>query len=208
MDIQFYGANCVVLSTPGTRVVVDDNLTELGGKSVMKTGDIVLFTGPSSAVKVESKLTIAGPGEYEASDFSIHGIPVRSHMDEDKQRSATMYKVTAKDVTVLVLGHIYPDLSDTELETIGMIDALITPVGGNGYTLDPIGALGIIKKIEPKIVIPTHYADASLNFPVPQQSLDDALKGLAMEVTQTTAKLRVKPVELTDTTQLIVVEKS
>jgi L-ascorbate metabolism protein UlaG (beta-lactamase superfamily) len=208
MDIQFYGANCVTFSVPGVRTVVDDNLFELGGKSVAKNGDIILFTGPSSEVKVETKLTIASPGEYEVADFSIQGIPARSHMDEDKKRSATMYKLTSKDVTVLVLGHIYPDLSDTELERIGMIDVLVTPVGGNGYTLDPIGALGIIKKIEPKLVIPTHFADSSLNFPVPQQSLDDALKALGMEVKETTQKLRVKPVDLSDTTQLTVLDKS
>lgn len=207
MDIQFYGANCVVISASGVRAVVDDNLTELGGKSVIKAGDLALFTGSASAVKVETKLTIAGPGEFEVADFSIQGIPVRAHMDEDKQRSATMYKLTSKDVSVLVLGHIYPDLSDSELEKIGMIDVLITPVGGNGYTLDPVGALSIIKKIEPKIVIPTHYADKVLNFPVPQQTLEDALKGLAMEPKETTSKLRVKPAELSDSTQLIVLEK-
>jgi len=208
MDIQFYGANCVVISASGVRAVVDDNLTELGGKSVSKAGDLVLFTGPTSEVKVETKLTIAGPGEFEVADFSIQGIPVRAHMDEAKQRTATMYKLTSKDVTVLVLGHIYPDLSDTELETIGMIDVLITPVGGNGYTLDPVGALSVIKKIEPKLVIPTHYADKELNFPVPQQSLEDALKGLAMESKETTSKLRVKPAELSDTIQLVVLEKA
>lgn len=208
MDIQFYGANCLVISTSGVRAVVDDNLSELGGKTVTKAGDLVLFTGPTFEVKVDTKLTIAGPGEFEVADFSIQGIPARAHMDEDKQRTATMYKLTSKDVTVLVLGHIYPDLSDTELETIGMVDVLITPVGGNGYTLDPIGALGIIKKIEPKLVIPTHYADKVFNYPVPQQSLEDALKGLAMEPKLTTAKLRVKPGELSDSTQLVILEKS
>ena len=159
-------------------------------------------------MKVETKLTIAGPGEYEIADFSIQGIPVRSHIDEPKQHSGTMYKVTSKDVNVLVLGHIYPELSDTELERIGLIDVLITPVGGNGYTLDPVGALGIIKKIEPKLVIPTHFADSSLNFPVPQQSLDDALKSLGMEVKRITQKLRVKLADLSDTTQLVVLDKS
>lgn len=207
MDIQFYGANCVVLSVPGVRAVVDDNLSELGGKSILKNGDIALFTGTASDTKAETKLTIAGPGEFEVADFSIQGIPVRAHMDEDKQRTATMYKLMSKDINVLVLGHIYPELSDTELEKIGMIDVLITPVGGNGYTLDPVGALGIIKKIEPKIVIPTHYADSALNYAVPQQSLDDALKNLGMEIAQTTQKLRVKLADLSDTVQLIVLDK-
>lgn len=208
MDIQFYGANCVTISVPGVRAVVDDNLSELGGKSIIKSGDIALFTGPVSVIKADTKLTISGPGEFEVADFSIQGMPVRSHMDEVSQRSGTMYKLSSKDINVLVLGHIYPELSDTQLETIGMVDVLITPIGGSGFTLDPIGALGIIKKIEPKMVIPTHYADKALNYPVPQQPLDDALKSLGMEVKQTTQKLRVKVAELGDSTQLTILEKS
>ena len=46
MDMQFYGANCVVLSSKQNRVVIDDNLATLGSKSVTKDGDICLFTGP------------------------------------------------------------------------------------------------------------------------------------------------------------------
>jgi L-ascorbate metabolism protein UlaG (beta-lactamase superfamily) len=208
MDLQFYGANCVAVSAQGVRVVVDDNLAELGAKSVLKAGDIALFTGVHASVPADAKLVIDGPGEFEVADLSIQGIPARSHLDEENRRSATMYKLTAKDMNVLVLGHIYPELSDTILEQIGMVDVLVTPVGGNGYTLDPTGALSIIKKIEPKLVAPTHYADKSLNYPVPQQSLEDALKGLAMEPKQVVTKLRIKPSELTDTTQLVVLEKA
>jgi L-ascorbate metabolism protein UlaG (beta-lactamase superfamily) len=84
----------------------------------------------------------------------------------------------------------------------------VVPVGGNGYTVDPIGALKLIKEIEPKLVIPTHYADKALKYPVPQQELSVALKELAMEPKETVAKLKLKPTELTDVTQLIILEKS
>jgi len=42
---------------------------------------------------------------------------------------------------------------------------------------------------------------------VPQQSLEEALKGLAMETRETAAKLKLKPGEFTDTTQLVILEK-
>jgi len=208
MDIQCYGANCLAFSASGVRAVVDDNLADLGGKPVLKSGDIALFTGAHGGMPATVKLVIDGPGEYEAADFSIQGIPVRAHIDESGQKTVTMYKLAAKDLSVLVLGHVYPELSDSELERIGMVDVLVAPVGGSGYTLDPVGALGLIKKIEPKLVIPTHYDDKGLKFPVPQQSLEDALKALAMEPSQTTGKLRLKPADLTDTLQLVVLEKS
>jgi len=89
-----------------------------------------------------------------------------------------------------------------------MIDVLVVPVGGNGYTVDPVGALKLIKAIEPKLVVPTHYDDKTLKYPVPQQTLEGALKELGMEPKETVAKLRLKPGELTDVTQLIVLEKA
>lgn len=208
MDIQFHGANCVTLATQGARVVIDDNLASLGGKSVTKADDVALFTTLQEQQPKDTKLSVDGPGEYEVTGFSIYGIPARSHMDEEKQQNATMYKIIANDVRVAVLGHIYPELSEGELERLGVVDVLIVPVGGNGYTLDPTGALGIIKKIEPKMVIPTHYADSSLQYPMPQQSLEDAIKTLAMEPHQAGAKLRVKAGALPETTELTILEKS
>lgn len=207
MDLQFFGANCVVLSHKGVRLVIDDNLAELGAKSVVKADDVVLFTGTHGPVG--GRLVIDGPGEYEISDVSVLGIAVRSHLDEtNQQHSATMYKFTTADLSVVVTGHIHPDLEDSLMERIGLVDILVIPVGGNGYTLDPIGALKVIKEIEPKLVIPTHYADKALNYAVPQVELDTALHELAMEPKDRVAKLRLKPGELSDITQLIVLEKS
>jgi hypothetical protein len=58
------------------------------------------------------------------------------------------------------------------------------------------------------MVIPTHYADNALQFPVPQQSLDDAIKALAMEPVQAPGKLKLKPGDFGETLQLQVLEKS
>lgn len=214
MDIQFYGANCLVFSTKGVRVVVDDNLADLGGKSVTRPGDIVLFTGPHGNPGVETKITVDGPGEYEVSDVSIYGIPARAHMsptdevDSHTSHTATMYKVITKELSIFIPGHIYPDLTDDQLETIGMVDVMAVPVGGNGYTLDPVGALKIIKKIEPKMIIPTHYDAKGLSYPVPQQDLKQVLHEMSMEPKETVQKLRVRDSDLPDVTQLVVLEQS
>jgi L-ascorbate metabolism protein UlaG (beta-lactamase superfamily) len=65
----------------------------------------------------------------------------------------------------------------------------------------------VIKKIEPKIVIPTHYDDKALNYEVPQIALVDAVKSLGMEPKETLAKFKPKPADFSDTTQLIVLER-
>jgi L-ascorbate metabolism protein UlaG (beta-lactamase superfamily) len=208
MDIQFFGANCIVVNTKQLRITFDDNLAELGASGPTKAGDVAIFTSKSEMPKVETKLVIEGPGEYEVAGISIKGMSVRGHMDTADQKTATLYKITTDDLDLLVTGHIYPELSEKELETIGLVDILCIPVGGNGYTLDPAGALSVIKKIEPKIVIPTNYADKGLKYPVPQQTLEEALNILAMEPKETTSRLKIKASDLSDALQVVVLERS
>lgn len=206
MDLQYHGGNAISLTYKGARIIIDDNLTDLGAKSFTKADDVALFTSMSHP-ESPARLVFDRPGEYEVSEISVTGIPARSHMDEDNKKSNTMFKLMSGDVNMLITGHIHPGLSDEQLEAIGVVDVLVVPVGGNGYTLDPVGALKVIKEIEPKIVIPTHLDDKDLKYPVPQQELANALKELAMEPKETTAKLKVKSVELSDVTQLIILEK-
>jgi L-ascorbate metabolism protein UlaG (beta-lactamase superfamily) len=208
MDVQFFGANCVAISVGGARIVIDDNLADLGGKPVTKAGDVALYTGVHGQPPTDVKLSIGMPGEYEVSEISVYGVQARAHIDEANQKSVTMYKLIAKDLRVLVTGHIHPKLKESDLEAIGTVDVIIVPVGGNGFTLDPVGALELIKEIEPKLVIPTYYDDPKLNFPVPAQTLDQALQGLGMEPKERVAKLKLKHSDLPVDTQLIVVEKS
>ncbi len=50
MEIQFYGANCVRITSKKANIVIDD----LTG-TVAKTGDIALFTGTHEAPKADVK---------------------------------------------------------------------------------------------------------------------------------------------------------
>lgn len=207
MEIQYYGANCVRIVTKKASIVIDDNLQQLGLKGVTRPDDISLRTSKMFPEHKDAKFTAESPGEYEIAGAIIHGIGARAHMDEEGRTSAVIYTIEGDDVKVAIIGHIYPELSEEQLEQIGLIDVAIVPVGGNGYTLDGVGALKVIKQLEPKLIIPTHYADKQIKYEVPQQDLAESIKGLAMEPHQTVAKLKVKPAELTDTTQLIILER-
>ena len=207
MEIQFYGANCITIANKQVRLTIDDNMSDLGGKPVAKAGDVVIFTSVHGITPQEAKITIGQPGEYEVLGVFVYGISAQAHMDEKNVKNATMYKIVIDDIRFLVTGHIYPELTDTQLEAIGIIDVMFVPVGGNGYTLDPIGALKLIKKVEPKLVIPTHYDNPKLTFPVPQQPLESALKALSMEPKETLAKLKLQAANLPETTQLIVLDQ-
>jgi L-ascorbate metabolism protein UlaG (beta-lactamase superfamily) len=204
MELQFYGANCIKLTTKKASVIFDDNLAELGAKTLVKSSDIAVMTTFGKPSPSTAAFTINFPGEYEVAGVTVWGIAARSHMDEEGGKSAVIYKVLVEDIQVAVVGHIYPDLSNEQLEALGMIDVLIVPVGGHGYTLDPVGALKIIKKIEPKIIIPTHFGDPGLDYPMPQLSLEAALKELSMEPAETTDKLKLKKDAIPPIAQLMV----
>jgi L-ascorbate metabolism protein UlaG (beta-lactamase superfamily) len=208
MEIQYFGGNCVKITTKKASIVIDDNLKELGASSIAKPTDIQLFTTRLNNSPPESRLSVDGPGEYEVANVSISGIAARAHIDEEKTKNATVYKVVVDDIRIVAVGHIYPELSEDQLESIGTIDVLLVPVGGHGFTLDTVGALKVIKEINPKIIIPTYYSDSKLNYPVPAIDKAEAIKGLLMEPKETTAKLKLKAADfLADQPQLIILER-
>lgn len=207
MEFQYHGGNCISITVKGARIIVDDNLEELGLKSVTKPSDIALFTTIPKKTP-EARLVFADPGEYEASEISIFGVAVRGHMEESGVESATIFKIQYGDTRVAIAGHMHPDISEAYLEELGAVDILFIPVGGNGYTLDPTGALSVIKKIEPKIVIPTHYEDVKISYPVPQQPLSEAQKVLNLEVKEAVSKFKPKPSDYSESQTLVVLERS
>src|SRR5215469_17505786 len=104
MDIQYFGGNCVSFANKDLRVIVDDNLVELGLKSNAREGDIVLYTGPHQDLAIQPRLLIDQPGEYEVSGLSILGLPAQGHMDSPGSRHCTIYKLLIDDVSYLLTG--------------------------------------------------------------------------------------------------------
>ncbi|MBW3569110.1 MBL fold metallo-hydrolase [Candidatus Parcubacteria bacterium] len=208
MEIKYFGGNCIRLQTKKVSVVIDDNLEKLGQKSSSKPTDIEILTSkkllsPTS----KSEFLVDTPGEYEIRDVSIQGVAARAHIDEEHVKSAVCFRLIIDDVRVCVLGHIYPDLSDEQLEAIGMVDILTIPVGGSGYTIDAIGALKLIKKIEPKLVIPTHYDDKALKYEVPQADLESVRKTFSMEPAEELEELKIKGREFAEGTRLVILKR-
>ena len=193
MDIEYKGANCVLITTKKETFVIDPKLSDVGLKDQGQRAAVQLLTQPQfGAPHSDETIVIDGPGEYEVHDVSIKGIPAQAHLDpKGSSYRATMYRLEIADISVVVIGHVHPDLSDDQLEALGIVDVVIIPVGGNGYTLDATGAVQVIKKIEPKIIIPTHYAEAGINYPVPQADIETFVKDLGA-VHETSSKLKLK----------------
>ncbi len=209
MDIKFYGANCIRIQTKKVSVVIDDNLKTLGHKPITKDSDISLFTSKINEKDVpKSIFYVDGPGEYEVNNVSINGIAAQAHIDEPGKKNSAIYRVLVDDYKIGVVGHIYPDITDAQLESLGMIDVLFIPVGGNGFTLDATGALSVIKKIGPSIVVPTHYKDSKIKYEVPQDNLEEIRKVLSMEPAEELDQLTLKGRDFADGTKLVILKSS
>jgi len=206
MEIQFYGANCVRIGNKKVAVLVDDDLAKHGLKSVAAADDIAVFTLEKGSTNPH-RFLIEGPGEYEISEVSVRGIPAQAHLDASGLR-ATIYSFQVQGFSIGVLGHVHPSLSDEQLEMLGIIDVLIVPVGGYGYTLDAVGAASLVKKIEPKIVIPTHYADSGVSYEVPQADVSTFLTEIGASEPERLDVLKLKESELGDKTRVVILERS
>lgn len=205
MEAEFYGANCIRLRDKNVKVVIDDYEKDKG-KIITKPNDIAVFTSEHSG-EIKSAFTVDQPGEYEANDVSIQGIAARSHMDTEEEKTSVIYRFIINDFRIAVTGHIYPDLSEQQLETLGMIDVLFVPVGGNGFTLDGVGALKVIKKIGPSVVVPTHYSDKGIKYEVPQADLAEVRKTLSMEPAEELDQLKLKSREFAEGTKLFILKR-
>lgn len=193
-DIEYKGGNTVVITTKKISVIFDPRLSLLGLKDMTAKGGVQVATEARFATHDEAyRLSIEGPGEYEIADVSIRGVAAQRHIDtEEVTPVATLYQLEISGVRIAVLGNIAPKLSEDQLERIGVVDIVVIPVGGGGYTLDATAAATLVRQLEPKAVVPVHYADSSLKYEVPQESLDVFTSELGAPVEDSVSKYKVK----------------
>lgn len=205
VEIEYKGGNTVVISTKKSKLVTDPKLSLVGLKDYPMKDAIELASEERFTTKnPDAMLTIEGPGEYEVADFSIRGIGARRHIDApDQGKLATVYRVEVEDVRIAVLGNIDGKLSDEQQEALGVLDIVIIPVGGGGYTLDATSAAALVRSLDAKIVIPVHYADSALKYEVPQDDLEVFKKEFGGEVEQT-SRYKIKTASALPQTSTII----
>ena len=192
-EIEYKGGNTVVIATKKASLVIDPRLSLVGLKDLVVKNAIELATEERFALNSESaRLLIEGPGEYEVADFSIRGTTARRHIDtEDDVPTSTIYRIEVGEARIALLGNIADKLSEDQLEALGVVDIAILPIGGGGYTLDATAAATVVRQIDPKVVVPVHYADKGLKYEVPQDALSTFVSELGAPV-ETVPKYKLK----------------
>jgi L-ascorbate metabolism protein UlaG (beta-lactamase superfamily) len=173
MEIEYKGANCVVVKSKKGLIVTDPTSNVNASEAANK--DAITLATQDDFVPEKANFVVNMPGEYEHNDISVAGISMRRHIDPEG-KAATSYRIELDGVRVAVLGHIAAPISDDDLESLGIIDIVVVPVGGNGYTLDARDAAAVVRQISPKVVIPTHYAEDKIAYEVSQESVSLFIK--------------------------------
>ncbi|HRF28882.1 MAG TPA: MBL fold metallo-hydrolase [Candidatus Saccharibacteria bacterium] len=204
-DIEYKGGNTVTITTKKSKLVTDPKLSLVGLKDLDTKGAVQLATEARFVTAgSDTLLSLEGPGEYEVGDFSIRGIAAERHIDtEADPKISTMYRIEVGDVRLALIGNIKGKLSEDQLESLGVIDLVIVPVGGGGYTLDAVSATHLVRDIDAKLVIPIHYADKALKYEVPQDDLSLFVSEFGGTVENVGTKFKVKSASSLPLTQTI-----
>jgi L-ascorbate metabolism protein UlaG (beta-lactamase superfamily) len=152
MEITYHGGSCVRLRGRDTQVIVDPPDSQLPGLSKSGPDIIVRTDGRTDSDRLRAKgggsQEIAGAGEFEVRGVTVHGV--------DTGNGRTVMRVEIDDVRVLNVGRLDRQLTEDEIDALGHIDVLVTPVGG-GDGLAAAAATKLVNAVSPAIVVPVRY---------------------------------------------------
>lgn len=197
MHITWHGNFCIKIQTGEKTLVIDPPAPATGLSPIKSTADIVALTNPKDPAMAYTKdikgnyTLINTPGEYSIAGMSLHALGW--HTEEGQERSIQRW--TIEDVVILHVGALNRPLQDRELQELERtdIDVLFVPVGG-GSSFTTAQAISFITTIEPRMVIPIHYAVSGLTESL--EGLDQFVKEMGLEKAIPEKKVIVKKQKL------------
>jgi L-ascorbate metabolism protein UlaG (beta-lactamase superfamily) len=162
VELIWIGHSCFRLRGREATVVTDPCARSSGYNLARVAADVVTVSNPhphhAAVEEVGGQPTVLnGPGEYEVRGVFITGVRTQPHASEDRNPRNTAYIITIDDVRVCHLGDLATLLTTEQTELMKDADVLLVPVGGH-CTIGPGEAVEVISQVEPKLVVPMHYA--------------------------------------------------
>ncbi len=155
MDIIWHGNSCFTIKTKTATAVINPYKDGKGLKLPKLKGNIAIVTNGQEgndnveAIEGDPKV-IDWPGEYEISGMVLTG-------KKPENGKGFFFTLVGDSTRVCYIEDVGKELNDELIEGIGDVDILIVPVGGtNG--LGPERAHKITEEVEPRCIIPMHYA--------------------------------------------------
>jgi L-ascorbate metabolism protein UlaG (beta-lactamase superfamily) len=196
-DIQYLGHACFRMRGRDGIVLCDPYDRSIGLDLGRPTAHIVTTShnhpdhGNVAAVRPvrDRVFVVDGPGEYEVGGVLITGVRTFHDKAKGSQRGVnTVYVIHLDDVSFCHLGDLGHELTQRQIEELGNVDVLFVPVGG-GETIGPAEAASVISQLEPRVVIPMHYAMPQLSFEYDLAPLEKFMHELGLKDVTPTEKL-------------------
>ena len=205
MQIQYFGLSSFKITTKEAVIITDPFHKDSGLTPPRGAADILILADKKN--KLYSAISgISGqpflmdtPGEYDLKGVTVAGVPLKQ-----EEKYTSVFLIESEDIRLLNLTHIKEwNMKEEEIESLGQIDILILPVGGN-TVLSASQAAKVVNEIEPKIVIPSHYKMGDLIIDVdPVDKFVKEMGGKKEEMEKISLKKKDLPEE---GTRLIVLE--
>jgi L-ascorbate metabolism protein UlaG (beta-lactamase superfamily) len=166
MEITWLGHACFRLRGKEVTVITDPYGPQIGYTLGRVSAQIVTVShdhaGHNNAAAVGGDpYVVRGPGEYEVQDVLITAVAAYHDAERGKVLGRnTIYLLHIDDLAVCHLGDLGHLLTDNQREEIGDVDVLLVPVGGKN-TINAAQATEVISQVDPRVVIPMHYATAA-----------------------------------------------
>lgn len=201
MEIDYRGANSIVIKSKNGAVITDPTEDVAKPKELMNPESITIVTQTDFTPK-EANFIIDMPGEYEKNNISIKGIPVQKYGEKEAKEN-TMYRIVVDGVRIAFVGHINSPIVDDDLESLGVVDVAVVPVSNNGSTMSAQEAANVVRQLDPKVIIPTHYSLGDES----KDSIDAFIKELSSAVHESVDSLKIKNAQLPQVTTIYSIKK-
>lgn len=172
LQIRWHGHSCFEITNDITLVTDPHDGKSIGIPAPSVMGDIILVShdhydhNSVKSVQKEGSKIVRDERKRTISDVEISG--VNSFHDEDmgaKRGENIIFKFNVDEIKFCHLGDLGHEIDDETVQKIGEVDVLFIPVGGT-FTVDDKKAWNVIKKINPRIVVPMHYKIGGLSLPI------------------------------------------
>lgn len=178
MEITYLGHSCFKLKNKaGLVLFIDPFKSDVVGKPIAKDlADVLLISHDhedhnakeiiTGAINREKTFVIDKEGEYEIAGVLV--MAMKTYHDKtngDERGKNLVFSIIMDGINLVHLGDLGHKLSAGQIEKLGSVDVLMSPVGGE-FSLDAEMALDIVKEISPSYVIPMHFAVDGIKEPL------------------------------------------
>lgn len=181
MKVRWLGhASFLITSDSGTRIITDPYVVGSGIKygEINEAADVVTvshdhFDHNNVASVGGNPQVVKEP--VEAKGIKFEGVATHHDASGGSERgNNTIFSMDIDGVKVCHLGDLGHPLNDQQVADIGKVDVLLIPVGGF-FTIDAKVASEVCDRLNPRVIIPMHYKNEKLDFPI--SGVDDFLEG-------------------------------